>query len=61
LATEARRHREKGKEARKQGGKETGKRNAHFVSTRKLEVIEMGRVVRIVTRGVSIRRVVASE
>jgi hypothetical protein len=35
--------------------------NLRFVSIRKLEVIEMGRVIRSFNRGVSIRRAVASD
>jgi hypothetical protein len=38
-----------------------GMQNWHFVSIRKLEVVEMGRVIRIFNRGVSIRRAVASD
>jgi hypothetical protein len=35
--------------------------NPHFVSIRKLEVVEMGRLIRSFNRGVSIRRAVASD
>jgi hypothetical protein len=38
-----------------------GTQNPHFVSIRKLEAIEMGRLIRIFNRGVSIRRAAGSD
>jgi hypothetical protein len=38
-----------------------GTQNPHFVSIRKLEIVEMERLIRIFNRGVSIRRAVASD